>query len=224
MAWQYADLVNAVKGAIARPDLAGSIDGWIFLFEQEANLDLRRREMEFRATAQTVPGQASYALPNGFSEAISMHVNPSGLPVRLLQASTWDGIKEIYPFDTQGEPAQWAVSANKFLLGPTPDDVYALELAYYREIPNLTANAPTNWLLADYPAVYLYGVLVQASNVLVDPTRAALWNTASERAVARLLKDQVRDDGFGGGPILRADDVPGDFVPWFNIQTGVFGG
>ena len=222
MAWLYNDLVTAITGAVARPDLVGSIPGWIYLFEQEANLDLRRREMEFRATTLTTPGQAAYALPNGYAEAISMHLNPASLPIRVLQPSSWDRVKALNPLDVWAEPQQWAVSADQFLLGPTPDDVYTLELAYHREIPNVTPSAPSNWLLADYPAVYLYGTLVQASNVVADPMRAALWGSSFDRAMQRLIKDQVREDGFGGGPVLRADGVPSDSVPGFNILTGIF--
>lgn len=220
MPWTYSDLSTAINGATNRPDLAGSVQQWVFLFEQEANLDLRRREMEFRATTATAPGQAAYALPNGFAEAISMHLNPASLPVRLLQPSSWDRIKRLFPIDIQAEPQQWAISANQFLVGPTPDDVYTLELAYYREIPNLSPSAPSNWLIADYPAVYLYGALVQASNTIADPVRAAQWSASFERSMQRLMKDQVREDGFGGGPVLRCDDVPSDQVPGFNIITG----
>ena len=222
MAWVYSDLVTAITGAIARPDLVGSIPGWVYLFEQEANLDLRRREMEFRATTQTIAGQAAYALPNGYADAISMHLNPASLPVRVLQASTWDRIKRLYPLDVQGQPSQWAISADQFLLGPTPDDVYTLELAYHREIPNISPSATSNWLLTDYPAVYLYGTLMQASNVIVDATRAALWGSSFERAMQRMQKDQAREDGFGGGPVLRADGVPSDLPADFNILTGSF--
>lgn len=207
----YTELKAAVTRAIKRSDMSADIDDWIVLREAELNLLLRRREMSNRATTTTVVGQSAYALPEDFGDAISMHLNDGERQVKLTP-SDFDRIRTQWT--EQAEPEEWAITNNEFLLGPTPDAVYTLELHYYQGIPAL-AGAGTNWLLARHPGLYFWGTLVSAASYLGDQ-QAGAWAMSYENALRLMLKDQVKERGFGGGPLLRAEIFGGSPVSIFS--------
>jgi hypothetical protein len=207
----YTELKAAVTRAIKRSDMSTDIDDWIVLREAELNLVLRRREMSNRATTTTVVGQAAYALPTDFGDAISMHLNDGDRQV-VLSPSDFDRIRTGWT--EQGEPEEWAITNNEFLLGPTPDAVYTLELHYYQGITSLLTTS-SNWLLDRHPGIYFWGTLVSGASYLGDP-QAEAWAMSYQNALRLMLKDQVKERGFGGGPLLRTDIFGGSPVSIFS--------
>ena len=72
-----------------------------------------------------------------------------------------------YAIDTNanGTPKYYGVfDVNNFILSPTPDIAYNVELHYYYRPTSLTAGADsgTTWLSTNAPNVLLYGSLVEA--------------------------------------------------------------
>jgi hypothetical protein len=196
-----AGLKTAIIRAISRADMSDDIDDWIVLFEKDVNVTLHRREMTVLATTATVADQQAYALPADFGDAIELHLNTD--PVRVLTPSEWARIVE---HSATGEPREYAITANQFVLGPTPDDAYTLKLYYYQTVTPLAADGDTNWVLTNYPGVYYYGVLLHAAaNGLGAPDARQGWVLAYQDAFKKLKNDQVRERSFGGGPLLRSD-------------------
>jgi hypothetical protein len=214
----YGDLQAAIANVVKQADLLPEIPTWIYLCEQELNSILHRREMTQVATASTVIGQDSYELPTDFGEAVAMHVVYQNSET-VLEPADWDAIKATYSTVT-GVPNYWGFTQNQFMVGPTPDGVYPIKLYYYKTISNLTGANTTNWLLTNYPTVYLYGALMHAAASFVDK-RSGNWVTAYKSALKILINDQIRDRGLGGGPILRAD-LPFGQRARGNILTGGF--
>lgn len=194
----YSTLQDSIRRAVKRSDMDVEIPNWIMMFEREMALILRRREMSSRATADTVASQQAYAKPEDFGDGIDLYMTADGVK-RKLVPSDWTRVTTRY--DYEGQPIEWAITADEFVLGPTPDDVYPLELYYYKTIPAL-ADEGTNWLLTSYPRLYLFGSLVQSVGMLEDPQQQA-WAMSYKDALASLVKDQVKERGFGGGPVLR---------------------
>lgn len=211
----YSGLIGAVSAALNRPDQFANIPDWIAALEFDLSLRLKRREMEQRATTSTVADQDAYELPADFGEAISMHINTT--VVEILSPSDWGRIKTDWQ-DT-GRPEAVCINQNEFLLGPTPDAVYTIELCYYKVLTALSGSSTTNWLITGFPQVYLFGTLATGADFMGDEPRGPTWRQAYERAIGNLLKQQVRDRGIGGGPILRAD-LPFGMGTHSNILTG----
>lgn len=207
----YTELQSSVRRSIKRSDLDTSIDDWIAMFEKDMNILLHRREMSVRATTATVAGTQNYALPTDFGDAISLNLNTT--PKKELVPSDWVRISTVYT--EQGQPEEWAITSNEIVLGPIPDAVYTMELYYYRTIPSLLSTS-TNWLLGAYPRLYLFGTLVQSVGVIDDQQQHA-WALAYQDALGNLKRDQIRERGFGGGPILRVETPFG--LPYANILT-----
>jgi hypothetical protein len=72
-------------------------------------------------------------------------------------------IRESYPPpDVLGTPAYYAIFDNTtFILGPTPDAGYNMELHYYG-YPDSIVTAGTSWLGTNFDSVLLYGSLLEA--------------------------------------------------------------
>jgi hypothetical protein len=79
-------------------------------------------------------------------------------------------IREVYPFPTStGVPEVYALfDDNTMIVGPTPDDDYAVELDYFYEPASLTAGAAggTTWLSVNAYDTLLYGTLEEAANFM----------------------------------------------------------
>jgi len=72
-------------------------------------------------------------------------------------------IRECYPDpDDIGVPKYYAIfDKNTFILGPTPDSNYQVELHYYY-YPQSIVTASTSWLGDNFETVLLYGTLREA--------------------------------------------------------------
>ena len=76
-------------------------------------------------------------------------------------------IRQSYPDpDDQGKPKYYAIfDDNTFILGPTPDLAYQVEMHYYY-YPQSIVTAGTSWLGDNFENVLLYGSLREASPYL----------------------------------------------------------
>jgi len=110
--------------------------------------------------------------PNDFLAVYSMAVvNGTGAYSYLLNKDV-SYIREAYPTPTDtGLPAYYAlfgpVSTDEteltFILGPTPDNLYTLELHYFYYPESITTTASGyTWLSENFDPVLLYGSLVEA--------------------------------------------------------------
>jgi len=89
-----------------------------------------------------------------------------------------------------------------FIVGPTPDDDYTVELHYYYYPPSITTNQ-TSWLGDNFDSVLLYGSLVEAYTYMKgEPDMMALYNQKFMEALAlakRLADGMERQDAYRSG-------------------------
>lgn len=67
------------------------------------------------------------------------------------------------------------------------------DIVYYAKLPSLTCSpTATNWLLREYPSVYLYGVALQAAKHLRDAELAVQISSLYGEAIKLLQRDDER--------------------------------
>ena len=75
-------------------------------------------------------------------------------------------------------------------------------------------RSTSNYILANHPAIYLYGALYHATNFLggIDKALVAKWQQMYATAMERLERND-REDQFSGSPLqVRSEDtVSGNF-------------
>ena len=75
---------------------------------------------------------------------------------------------------------------------PTPDGTYQLEIGYYRDIPTLSSDSDTNFLITDHPDLITYGSLMHSSPYLQDDSRLQVWATLYSSALEATMEANKR--------------------------------
>ena len=157
----YTGLKASIADWLNREDLSTQIADFITLAESSMNDDIRHWRMEKRAET-TIDGQFT-AIPSDWLETIRFHLNASGtVDLRYAPRATIQHARAATE-DAVGTPDLYTHNAGHFEVYPTPDASYSADLAYYAKIDALSDSNADNWLLTNYPDVYLYGALLHLS-------------------------------------------------------------
>lgn len=113
-------------------------------------------------------------------------------------------IREAYPKVTSiGLPVHYAYfNDDAFIVGPTPDSNYSVEL-HYGYYPASIVTAGTTWLGDEFDSALLNGALIEAIRFLKgEPDMVALYERLYVQAIG-LLKNlgdgKLREDAFRSG-------------------------
>jgi hypothetical protein len=134
--------------------------------------------VQFPSLRKNVTGSASYnnkylSCPDDFLAVYSMAVIDGTGSYEYLLNKDVNYIRQAYPDPTdRAMPKYYALfgptvtgstvtNELSFILGPTPDAVYSIELHYYY-YPTSIVTANTSWLGDNFDSVLLYGSLVEA--------------------------------------------------------------
>ncbi len=104
-------------------------------------------------------------VPSDYLASFSLQITTSGSEKFLLQKDV-NFIREYTPASsTTGVPKYYSrFDVDNFIVSPTPDSNYALELHYYYRPASITAGADggTTWISTNAPFALLYGSLIEA--------------------------------------------------------------
>ena len=104
-------------------------------------------------------------VPSDYLASFSLQITTSGSESFLLQKDV-NYLREYTPAaSTTGLPKYYArFDENNFILSPTPNSAYTIELHYFYRPASLTAGADggTTWLSTNAPYALLYGALIEA--------------------------------------------------------------
>jgi hypothetical protein len=106
--------------------------------------------------------------------------------------------------------ANW--DQNTFIVAPTPDLAYEIELWYNKTPDHLSSTTTTTWLSNNAPEVLIYGTVAEAFSYLKNPTFVQLYEQKYNQAVQGLSVTQMgrkRRDEYADGvlrvPLQSAD-------------------
>ena len=122
-------------------------------------LDLRKN-----VTGNVTSGNKYLSVPSDWLANFSLAViDPVTGAYEYLLNKDVNYIREAFPVPaTTGKPTHYAFfDANSYILGPTPDASYSMELHYFY-YPTSIVTAGTSWLGDNFSSVLLYGSLLEA--------------------------------------------------------------
>lgn len=138
--------------------------------EQKIYNTVQIANLRKNVTGSTTSTNKYLSCPTDFLSVYSMAVvNTTGEYTYLLNKDV-NFIREAYPTPTStGLPKYYAifgpnstdVNELSFMLGPTPDATYTMELHYFYYPPSI-ATAGTSWLGDNFDSALLNGALVEA--------------------------------------------------------------
>ena len=186
----YAELKTAIAEWLNRDDLTSTIPDFITLAEESMALNMRHWRMENRATA-TLDSQYE-ALPARFVAPIRLSLTGGNTYAleQVSQAQLLD--RRSQASNVSGRPQYYALTQGEIEVFPTPDADYTLELVYYEKAEALSDSNTTNWILDNYPSVYLYGSLMHTAPFLKDDPRLQVWASLYQQGVASVNGDEEK--------------------------------
>jgi hypothetical protein len=211
----YAQLTSTIK-AYAENDFPETVDSFtsadqIATFVRQAEqriynavqiLALRKNVTGFTTASNKYLGTPVDWLSN-FSLAV---IDPVTGEYEYLLGKDVNFIRQSFPFPAvTGKPTHYAYwDENSFILGPTPDARYEMELHYFY-YPESIVTAGTSWLGNNFDSALLYGALLEAATFMKsDPDILATYANRYESTLEllkQLSEGKNRSDSYRNGQI-----------------------
>jgi len=195
----YAELQTAIADFLNRDDLTSVIPTFIGLAEAQIARDIRHWEQEKRVT--TTLDEQYENLPSDWLQTITLTLS-DGTPLELMSRDEM-ATRRLAGDDVAGKPCFYRHNAGQIEVYPTPDEDYTLYLQYYARIPALSDTDTTNWLLTNYPDIYLYCSLSNAAVYLRDPQRVAEFANIYGSIAEQLMLESNRATTSGSSLRMR---------------------
>jgi hypothetical protein len=186
----YAELQSAVADWLNRGDLTSRIPDFIALAEADINSVFDLRTVEQDTTLTVVTGSRTVALPAGFRDTLNLWpIGPVGRldPLRFVLPELLDTIT------INSVPRAWCVDGSNIAFDCPNDGTYPTYDLRYRSGLGLSDAQPTNLVLTNYPNVYLFGAMKEASPFLRDPEAMAIWEGKYGDAIAKAKAKESRN-------------------------------
>lgn len=159
------------------------------MFNRQVRAPQMETEVDLNVTTESTD------LPTDFLALRSVY--QEGSPDSSLRSMSPAGLRHQYR-GRDGTPEAYALENMRLVVAPVGDTL--LTLLYYAKLVPLTDNNPTNWLLREYPDLYLHQTLAILFGKTGDKERAA-----DNLSIATALIEQVNAAGrkarFGAAPL-----------------------
>lgn len=141
-------------------------------------------------TTTMVVGQSVYAKPDRWRDTVSINFGTGvGYNTRKpIFGRAYEYLRAYWPDATQTDEPEYYADYNlqNWLIGPTPDAEYPMEILYY-QLPILLDDAnQTNWLTEFAPQLLLYRTLLELTPFLKNDSRIPVWQQMYDRAAAMI--------------------------------------
>lgn len=212
----YTQLTSAIKGYAENdfPATAGSftsadqIATFVENAEERIYNSVQLPALRKNVTGNCTSGNKYLACPSDWLATYSMAVINANNEYLFLLNKDVNFIREAFP-DTDaafyGEPEYYAqFDQNTFILGPTPDANYAVELHYFY-YPQSIVTAGTSWLGDNFESALLYGSLLEAAAFMKsEPDVVANYEKRYNEAMnllKQLADGKNRRDAYRSGQV-----------------------
>ena len=211
----YAALSAAIQAYTenTEADFVANIPVFVTQAEQRIYNSMQFPSIRKNVTGLVSPSTPYLGCPSDFLAVYSIAVIDGTGAYEYLLNKDVNFIRQAYPVPTDtGLPRYYALfgpqSGNAdeltFMLGPTPDTAYTVELHYFY-YPQSITTAPDGqtWLGDNFDSVLLYGSLVEAYTYMKGETdMMTLYNQKFMEALAlakRLADGMERQDAYRSG-------------------------
>jgi hypothetical protein len=213
----YTELVTAVSDYTENTFPTADMNTFIEQAEQRIYNSVQFPSLRKNVTGSTTINNKYLSCPDDFLSSFSLAVIDADGNYEYLLNKDVNFIRQAYPNPTDTSiPKYYAlfgptttgggtpVITNElsFIMGPTPDAAYGVELHYYY-YPESIVTAGTTWLGDNFDSVLLYGTLVEAYTYMKGEADIALaYNTKYKEALdmAKRLGDGLeRGDAYRDG-------------------------
>ena len=191
MSFSFNELKQAIQDFTENDETGFVTNLPVFIRAAEDRI-LSSVDLEFfrkKATSTLTQNNEYLSTPTDFLAPFSLFITTVGSEGFLLEKDV-NFMREAYPVEaTQGVPKYYSIfDDTRFIVGPTPDANYAVELHYMFEPESITTTASgESWLGSNAENALLYACLVEGYTFLKGEADQMEWyNAKYEDAVSRL--------------------------------------
>ena len=176
--------------------------------EQKIYNTVQIPELRRNQTGNVTSGNKYLIYPTDMLYVFSIAVTDDDGNFQYLLDKDTNFIREAYPNPSStGLPQHYAFfDDTAFILGPTPDSNYVVEL-HYGYYPESIVTAGTTWLGDEFDSALLNGALVEAIRFLKgEPDMVALYDNMYAQSIALLTNlgsGKMRQDAYRSGQVRR---------------------
>lgn len=176
----YDDLQVAIATYLQRSNLSAQIPLFIQLAEVRLGNLIKTLPQQVSLPYQIVPamGTNRINLPSDFGALI--RATYGNFPLAYISP------EQLNIDKTRDRTNEFTIIGNNFFLQTYVDGSSTLTLYYYQQLQGLSDNNESNWLLEDYPNIYLYACLLEASPYIIDDERLPVWEQMLEEAITEV--------------------------------------
>jgi len=169
MAMTYTELVAAINSYSENSFDTTDVNTFIEQAEQRIFNTVQLPDLRRNQVGNTTSGNKYLTTPSDWLSTYSLAVVDGNNEYTYLINKDVNFIRESFP-DTDsayyGKPEYYAIfDDNTFILGPTPDQQYTVELHYFY-YPTSIVTAGTSWLGDNFDTALFYGSLLEAATYL----------------------------------------------------------
>lgn len=159
----YTQLVDAIQSTVENQFETVDINRFIDQAEQRIYNSIQLPVLRKNVIGTLTDGNKYLSTPTDWLATFSLAVIDGTGNFKYLLDKDVNFIREAYPSPTtKGLPEYYAqFDQNTFILGPTPDANYDMELHYFY-YPESIVTAGTSWVGDNFDSVLLYGSLLEA--------------------------------------------------------------
>lgn len=202
----FGDLKTAVKAWSKRTELTDAVlADFITLAHTELMGRARVRAMEVRDSAYILTSETT-ALPTRFREFRS--VVRMSTPSQSMQLVSPQWASEAYSRATTDLPSFYLIEGGTFRSVPAPSASTTLEIVYYAAFADFSVDADTNWILTNYPGLYLFGALIKLAPYIGNDDRVGTWETEFEKLLLVMHKEDRKANWSGSVSGQRVKFAP----------------
>jgi len=202
-AMTYNTLQNDVRSYLERggslatdPLVFAQIPNLITLAERRISRDLKIQGFQTVVVTNLQTGVAVLAKPDRWRDTISMNIGTGVGNNTRAQIFTrdYEYCRSYWPDETEVDQPLFYADYNysNWLLVPTPDQDYPIEILYYELPALLDENNQTNWLTEFAPNLLLYATLLEATPFLKNDERIPVWQGMYAQAAQALQNEDMQ--------------------------------
>lgn len=187
----YSELNQAIQDYTENDEttFVSQIPTFVKQAEERINRAVQIPDLRRNQTGNLTASNRFLAQPSDFLSVFSLAVIDGNGDYEFLLPKDVNFIREAYPsVSTTGKPQYYGIFDDEaFILAPTPDDSYTVQLHYYYDPPSIV-DAGTSWLGDNAETALLYGSLIEAYTFMKgEGDLINLYTARYNEAIAQLF-------------------------------------
>lgn len=202
---KLSELKTRIAGTLNRTDLTTDIPEFIALAHIDINARFRTADMMTSGAFTLTGGTPTVALPTRFKEFRRVQYTADASDIREIVPGPFSPLTQQEAAGQSGYPNRYSIDGDNMRVTPTPSATFTGTWFYFIGVEafDFTDDDDTNWVLTDYPNVWLYGSLLSALPKIGNDVRSPIWRTFYEEGLNNIKADD-RSKRFAKAPRMRS--------------------